>query len=105
MFQTTYDEDILSQLPACLRVFPHHQNTSGFFITIIEKIAELDGHQPEIAEKDSTLDVIPLSIQDDKQKPDFKFYRCDKKDPDCEYILAYYGLGAGIPTEQLITQS
>ena len=72
---------------------PHHQNTSGFFITIIEKIAELDGHGPEIAELDSALTKIPDVIQDDK--PDFKFFRCDKNDPDSQYIVAYYGLGDG----------
>jgi hypothetical protein len=38
---------------------PHHQNTSGFFITIIEKIAELDGQTPEFAELDSALTKIP----------------------------------------------
>ena len=27
---------------------PHHQNTSGFFITVIEKVAELDGDEPEL---------------------------------------------------------
>ena len=43
MFPNHYDDEIKNQLPACRRVFPHHQNTSGFFITIIEKIAELEG--------------------------------------------------------------
>jgi len=43
MFADHYDAEVLEQLPACLRVMPQHQNTSGFFITIIEKIAELDG--------------------------------------------------------------
>jgi len=28
---------------------PHHQNTSGFFITVIEKIAECDNDEPKIA--------------------------------------------------------
>ena len=42
MFDNHYDADVLNELPKCLRVMPHHQNTSGFFITIIEKLAELD---------------------------------------------------------------
>jgi 16S rRNA C967 or C1407 C5-methylase (RsmB/RsmF family) len=50
MFETFYSEEIKQQLTACLRVMPHHQNTSGFFITIIEKISELDGDGPVIAE-------------------------------------------------------
>ena len=42
MFCTNYGEDILGELSKCLRVMPHHQNTSGFFITIIEKVAEFE---------------------------------------------------------------
>jgi len=102
MFENFYSEDIKKQLNACLRVLPHHQNTSGFFITIIEKIAELDGHAPEIAVSDSCVEKIPDVIQNNK--PDFKFFRCDKNDPDTQYICAYYGLTA-FPVEQLITGS
>ena len=42
MFTSHYPQDILNELHKCVRVMPHHQNTSGFFITIIEKVAELD---------------------------------------------------------------
>jgi 16S rRNA C967 or C1407 C5-methylase (RsmB/RsmF family) len=42
MFANHYDQDILNELPKCLRVFPHDQNTSGFFITIFKKIKEFD---------------------------------------------------------------
>tara|TARA_B110000285_G_C15061210_1_gene582485 strand:+ start:1241 stop:1375 length:135 start_codon:yes stop_codon:yes gene_type:complete len=43
MFSSFYKPEIINELPKCLRVMPHHQNTSGFFITIIEKLKELDG--------------------------------------------------------------
>lgn len=43
MFENFYSDEIRRQLTSCMRVLPHHQNTSGFFITIIEKIAEFDG--------------------------------------------------------------
>jgi len=46
MFQGHYDSSILAEMPKCLRVMPHHQNTSGFFITVIEKIDELEGQAP-----------------------------------------------------------
>jgi hypothetical protein len=48
MFMNNYDETILSEMHKCVRVMPHHQNTSGFFITVIEKIADLSS--PVIAE-------------------------------------------------------
>lgn len=35
MFATHYSQEVRSELSKCLRVMPHHQNTSGFFITII----------------------------------------------------------------------
>ena len=47
----------------CLRVMPHHQNTSGFFITIIEKLEELDNI--ELTEKDpkgQEAAKLPLQI-------------------------------------------
>ena len=54
MFMSNYDQDVLNELPKCLRVMPHKQNTSGFFITIIEKIAELDGDAPDIETEDNS---------------------------------------------------
>jgi 16S rRNA C967 or C1407 C5-methylase (RsmB/RsmF family) len=41
MFAGAFTSEILAELPHCLRVMPHHQNTSGFFITIFEKIKEV----------------------------------------------------------------
>ena len=35
MFTEHYPQEILNELKKCIRVMPHHQNTSGFFITII----------------------------------------------------------------------
>ena len=35
MFTGFYSQEILNELTKCVRVMPHHQNTSGFFITVI----------------------------------------------------------------------
>jgi len=46
MFADEYDDSIKEELNSkCLRVMPHHQNTSGFFITIFEKVHEFDRGQ------------------------------------------------------------
>lgn len=37
MFAPT-DETILSALESCMRIWPHHQNTGGFFIAIFERV-------------------------------------------------------------------
>lgn len=56
MFCNNYDESILQELPKCLRVMPHHQNTSGFFITVFEKLEECDNiNKIEKDPKDETL--------------------------------------------------
>ena len=65
---------------------PHHQNTSGFFITVIEKVAELDGDEPKLETKDKSAAKIPSVIQQDPRNRDFYFFRCDLSDPDVEYI-------------------
>jgi hypothetical protein len=41
---------------------PHHQNTSGFFITVIEKIGECLNDNPIIAEEDITEPKSSLVI-------------------------------------------
>lgn len=78
MFDNNYSPEIRQELKKCLRVFPHHQDTSGFFITIIEKVKDFPGAiltDPTA----SPLEKLPLSIQD--KKP-FSFVRCDTQDPD-----------------------
>ena len=62
MFCTHYDATILAELPKCLRVMPHHQNTSGFFITVIEKVAELDGQAPVLETEDKSEVKPPVPI-------------------------------------------
>lgn len=99
MFTSHYTDDILNELDKCVRVMPHHQNTSGFFITVIEKIAETG--EPVIAEADMEGKYNPI-LQKDARKRDFTFYRCDPQDPDVQYIMAYYGLT--LPAHQLVVQ-
>ena len=97
---THYNSEILTELSKCLRVMPHHQNTSGFFITVIEKVEELDGDEPILETEDKSSLAPEATIQEDPRNKDFYFYRCELSDPDVEYIQAYYGLERGVfPTE------
>ena len=86
MFCEHYDEAILAELPKCLRVMPHHQNTSGFFITVIEKIEEVNGAEPDLETEDKSAVKPPTVIQTDEKMKDFDFFRCEIADPDVEYI-------------------
>jgi len=102
MFSSHYDENILNELSKCLRVLPHHQNTSGFFITIIEKVKDFED-LPLVEENPST-EPLPMDIQKLSQAKAFQFMRCDPEDPDVQYLKAYYGLKPEFPTEQLVCQ-
>ena len=50
-------------------------------------------------EKSEIPQMLPLEIQ--KTKP-FTFLRCDPKDPDIEYLKAYFGLNDDFDPRQLI---
>jgi hypothetical protein len=63
MFAGHYDEGIRNQLNKCLRVLPHDQNTSGFFITIIRKIRDFDNNVLD----EMVFDKIQSTIEEVKQ--------------------------------------
>lgn len=119
MFASHYDESIRNELTKCLRVFPHDQNTSGFFITIITKIKDFDYNggdgtdvpvqqvlvsipqEPREEEKKQPVNQakLPLDIQKKSRLCSFEFTRCDPEDPDIQYLKAYYGLGEDFPVD------
>lgn len=92
MFVSHYSDEILSQMPKCLRVMPHHQNTSGFFITIIEKIAEFDVEKEAKQDPSPCTDNLPILIQKKGKNKGFDFVRADLSDPDIQYIKSYFGI-------------
>lgn len=91
MFAGHYEEEILNELPKCLRVMPHHQNTSGFFITIIEKLAPIEGEEA-VEDPKPCEDELPLKIQEKDKDRAFEFVRADTNDPDIQYLTSYFGL-------------
>lgn len=105
MFTSNYDESILNELSKCLRVLPHHQNTSGFFITILQKVEEFDS--VALTEKEPKTDgkeALPLEIQKLTPLKPFQFIRGDDSDADIQYLKAYFGLTDAFPTSQLVCQ-
>jgi len=102
MFPGSYDERLRQELSKCLRVMPHHQNTSGFFITIIEKEQEFGGENSAAAPREVQR---PRVIQELGGGKKLAFQRVDPQDPDIQYIKAYYGLSDDFPMDQLICQN
>src|SRR5579862_2939532 len=87
MFPPTSDEeDIKSQLSRCIRVYPHLQDTGGFFITLLKKKAHLGGRKvnlPEIQNNDEyPLLTAPLTTSDDIKEPVTKKLKPDNSQPD-----------------------
>lgn len=111
MFANQYDDSIKAELQSkCLRVMPHHQNTSGFFITIFEKLEAFGPESVETlaAEQIPAKDVQKASkgvIQELSADKASEFLRADPDDPDVQYIKAYYGLSDDFPTDQLISHN
>lgn len=99
MFADEYSAEVRNELKKSLRLMPHYQNTGGFYIAVIEKIAECGDAVPVIRE--APLEVVetkmPMIIQEKPTRKDFDFYRCDRNDPDVEYLRAYYGLEEAFP--------
>lgn len=99
MFCGSYDERLRQELSKCLRVMPHHQNTSGFFITIIEKVQEFGGQSPAAEARAVEKTRVVQELGGGRK---FAFLRVDPLDPDIQYIKAYYGLSEDFPLDQLI---
>jgi len=87
MFPNQYDNSIKEELSSkCLRVMPHHQNTSGFFITIFEKVHPFEKESietlavEEIPKKHPAL--AKRIIQELGTDKTSEFVRADPNDPD-----------------------
>lgn len=57
MYSNSYPAEILAELSKCLRVMPHDQNTSGFFITIFRKLKEFVPINPQTHQQQPTTQI------------------------------------------------
>lgn len=61
-----------------IRILPHHQDTGGFFVTVIEKIKPLPW---EITIKKTDESVDDVKVNNYKRKPKKRRYQGYKEDP------------------------
>jgi len=66
MFCSSYGPEVVKELGKYLRVMPHHQNTSGFFITIFEKVKEIGKRPGEPASIERPLPSLIQEMKDGK---------------------------------------
>jgi 16S rRNA C967 or C1407 C5-methylase (RsmB/RsmF family) len=61
MFSPTSEEQHISkQLSRCIRVYPHLQDTGGFFIAVLEKKTSLGAKKVDLPVPDATAHRYPL---------------------------------------------
>ena len=94
MFCPLPKEEMLSNLHIdwCIWVFPHDQNTSGFFICAFRKWEKT----PIVKESDWK---VPEETKTPLQAELNGIIRCDVNDPDIEYIKGFYGLSDDFPLD------
>ncbi|CAL9734365.1 multisite-specific tRNA:(cytosine-C(5))-methyltransferase [Monosporozyma servazzii] len=109
-FQPTEEESAKFNLQNCIRVYPHQQNTGGFFITVFEKVADVEKpndkkrlatpteEEEEVAEKkvksnDESAAVVPQKKErlprDANEEP---FVFVDPKHPALESCWSFYDI-------------
>lgn len=71
VFPPTEEEAKLFNLERCIRVYPHLQNTGGFFITVFEKLDPNNQSTPakRTNEESTEIEVKKTKIEDEKIKP------------------------------------
>jgi len=96
MFYESTDELKKFNIERCVRVFPHDQNTGGFFMAIFKKNAELGTKKTEetklvSAEEKKSVEIVPKPLEKGKLAIG-QFTRVDPRDPETEYIKIFFGL-------------
>ncbi|RKP36525.1 S-adenosyl-L-methionine-dependent methyltransferase [Dimargaris cristalligena] len=119
-------------LDRCLRIYPHLQNTGGFFVAVLEKVKPLSKQdalymetpakaedppikKPKLAPaEETTPDSPPLNDTVDSEVPaesdakplkDEPFLFVDPTDPDLESIWKFFEISEKLPRDQFLVRS
>lgn len=94
-FPPTESEAKTMNLNNCIRLFPHDSDTSGFFITLIRKIAPLSTSSDKASKNANKIVNTEKGID----------FMKDKYEKELQWIIDYYGIDEDFPRDQLVTQS
>lgn len=92
-------------LNRCLRIYPHLQNTGGFFVAVLHKkgpIGSLDKQQPILAKDASEDDQAKGAYCGFKEKP---YFPLAADDAEIEHIATNYAFKAAFPRDQFFVRS
>lgn len=108
------DTNVLKQLPLCVRVLPHLQNTGGFFLALLEKVSTLPWESKR--EKEPRPDVekeASLESNGETEPPKKKrfwgfredpYIYCKEGEEVVSQIQKYYGLSPEISYKNFLTR-
>jgi len=124
MFPPTPEEQAQFHLDRCLRLFPHCQDTGGFFIAVIKKVAETENigqeSYPIVEDLPEHFVVTPEDVDEKKHRKTKKGVRGYSKELSeepfeiisgstlssvCVRVRAFFGIPDTFPLETLFTRS
>ncbi|PRP88254.1 hypothetical protein PROFUN_03363 [Planoprotostelium fungivorum] len=116
VFPPTAEEAASFHLERCLRLLPHQQDTGGFFVAVLEKVAptwvsmlkEDDKSEEKTEEKVEKPDDAAKKPWMKKMYPEAPFQPFDVDNAfksQWESIKQFYGIRDGFPTDLLMTRS
>ncbi|XP_025410289.1 tRNA (cytosine(34)-C(5))-methyltransferase [Sipha flava] len=75
-------KDDLFNLNKCIRILPHHQDTGGFFVTVLEKTKPLPWETAlKETQEENEKSANGVEIKENKRKPKKRRYQGYKEDP------------------------
>lgn len=114
LFNPNEDEKKEFQLNKCIRILPHFQNTGGFFVAVLKKLASTLPWEEVITTASSDSTSQPAEEKAGPKQPNPKkrmryggfredpFVFIDTTDTDWQSIEKVYGLSAKFPFNQLV---
>ncbi|KAJ8676746.1 hypothetical protein QAD02_012533, partial [Eretmocerus hayati] len=85
MFPPNPEEASKFHLERCMRILPHHQDTGGFFVAVLEKVKLLPWEAESISTEESDLEIASSGVgavavsEEKNQKNDHEHFRSPQK--------------------------
>lgn len=105
-FPPTAEEAEQFELQNCIRVYPHLQNTGGFFITVLEKLDPEGSTEEGPAVKKAKIEPTEAATEAPKKKEKLPrdsneepFNFLDPKNPELEKCWPFYGFKEDFPKD------
>lgn len=112
LFPPSEDEEY--NLEHCMRVYPHQQDTGGFFIAVLEKDANSESKRVKVSEPSQTEPEQevkssetskPMKLPRDVPQSDEPFHFLDPHHEVVEKCWKFYGISDDFPRDTLVVRN